>query len=179
MPRKKKKPQETYGWATGTPHPVDVHVGQRLRLRRKLAGLSQTELGEKIGVTFQQLQKYESGANRISASRLFDLSRVLDVPVSYFFDEMTKNVSEAGKVEAALTDHDGRVADFARFGIAPGTRACFTTRAAIISCGLMREHQASHSLALASAMWPGVASATTLFSCSRPVDCRWPGCRAE
>jgi transcriptional regulator with XRE-family HTH domain len=104
MPRKKKKPQEAYGWATGTPHPVDVHVGQRLRLRRKLSGLSQTELGEKIGVTFQQLQKYESGTNRISASRLFDLSRVLDVPVSYFFDEMTENVSGAGKMEAALTD---------------------------------------------------------------------------
>jgi transcriptional regulator with XRE-family HTH domain len=110
MPRKKKKPQEAYGWATGTPHPVDVHVGQRLRLRRKLSGLSQTELGEKIGVTFQQLQKYESGANRISASRLFDLSRVLDVPVSYFFDEMTENVSEAGKTEAALTDEPNLMA---------------------------------------------------------------------
>ena len=110
MPKKKKKPQEAYGWATGTPHPVDVHVGQRLRLRRKLAGLSQTELGEKIGVTFQQLQKYESGANRISASRLFDLSRVLDVPVSYFFDEMTENVSGAGKMEAALTDEPNLMA---------------------------------------------------------------------
>jgi transcriptional regulator with XRE-family HTH domain len=110
MPRKKKKPQEAYGWATGTPHPVDVHVGQRLRLRRKLAGLSQTELGEKIGVTFQQLQKYESGANRISASRLFDLSRVLDVPVSYFFDEMTENVSGAGKTEAALSDEPNLMA---------------------------------------------------------------------
>ncbi len=110
MPRKKKKPQEAYGWATGTPHPVDVHVGQRLRLRRKLAGLSQTELGEKIDLTFQQLQKYESGANRISASRLFDLSRVLDVPVSYFFDEMTENVSDAGKTEAALTDEPNLMA---------------------------------------------------------------------
>ena len=110
MPRKKKKPQEAYGWATGTPHSVDVLVGQRLRLRRKLSGLSQTELGEKIGVTFQQLQKYESGANRISASRLFDLSRVLDVPVSYFFDEMTENVSGAGKMEAALTDEQNLMA---------------------------------------------------------------------
>ncbi len=110
MPRKKKKPQEAYGWATGTPHPVDVHVGQRLRLRRKLSGLSQTELGEKIGVTFQQLQKYESGANRTNASRLFDLSRVLDVPVSYFFDEMTENVSDAGKTEAALTDEPNLMA---------------------------------------------------------------------
>jgi transcriptional regulator with XRE-family HTH domain len=110
MPRKKKKPQGAYGWATGTPHPVDVHVGQRLRLRRKLAGLSQTELGEKIGVTFQQLQKYESGANRISASRLFDLSRVLDVPVSYFFDEMTENVSGSGKMEAALSNEPNLMA---------------------------------------------------------------------
>ena len=85
-------------------------MGQRLRLRRKLAGLSQTELGEKIGVTFQQLQKYESGANRISASRLFDLSRVLDVPVSYFFDEMTENVSGSGKMEAALSDEPNLMA---------------------------------------------------------------------
>ena len=67
-------------------------------------------MGEKIGVTFQQLQKYESGANRISASRLFDLSRVLDVPVSYFFDEMTENVSGAGKMEAALTDEPNLMA---------------------------------------------------------------------
>ena len=70
------------------PNPTDVHVGSRVRLRRTLLGMSQEKLGEAIGLTFQQVQKYERGANRVGASRLFDLSRVLDVPVSYFFEEM-------------------------------------------------------------------------------------------
>jgi transcriptional regulator with XRE-family HTH domain len=70
------------------PNPVDVHVGARVRLRRTLLGMSQEKLGEAIGLTFQQVQKYERGANRIGASRLFDLSRVLDVPIAYFFDEL-------------------------------------------------------------------------------------------
>ncbi len=78
---------------TGKPNPVDVHVGGRLRLRRTLAGMSQEKLGEAIGLTFQQVQKYERGANRIGASRLFDLSRVLDVPVGFFFDEMSDEVA--------------------------------------------------------------------------------------
>jgi transcriptional regulator with XRE-family HTH domain len=69
-------------------HPVDRHVGSRVRLRRTLLGMSQEKLGEAIGLTFQQVQKYERGANRISASRLYDLSVVLDVPVSFFFDDM-------------------------------------------------------------------------------------------
>jgi transcriptional regulator with XRE-family HTH domain len=69
------------------PNPVDVHVGSRVRLRRTLLGMSQEKLGDALGLTFQQVQKYERGANRIGASRLYDLSRVLDVPVSYFFDE--------------------------------------------------------------------------------------------
>jgi transcriptional regulator with XRE-family HTH domain len=71
----------------GKPHPIDVHVGSRVRLRRTLLGMSQEKLGEAIGLTFQQVQKYERGANRIGASRLYDLSRVLDVPVSFFFDD--------------------------------------------------------------------------------------------
>ncbi len=75
--------------ASGRPNPIDVHVGGRVRLRRTLLGMSQEKLGEAIGLTFQQVQKYERGANRIGASRLFDLSRVLDVPVSFFFDDMT------------------------------------------------------------------------------------------
>ena len=69
------------------PNPVDVHVGSRVRLRRNMLGLSQEKLGEAIGLTFQQVQKYERGANRIGASRLLELSRVLDVPVSFFYDE--------------------------------------------------------------------------------------------
>jgi transcriptional regulator with XRE-family HTH domain len=73
---------------TEKPNPIDVHVGSRVRLRRNMLGLSQERLGEAIGLTFQQVQKYERGANRIGASRLHDLSRVLDVPVSFFFDDM-------------------------------------------------------------------------------------------
>lgn len=79
----------------GGPNPVDVHVGGRVRLRRTLLGMSQERLAEAIGLTFQQVQKYERGANRIGASRLFDLSLVLDVPVSYFFEEMATTVAAA------------------------------------------------------------------------------------
>ena len=82
-----------YGHGTGIPSPVDVHVGARLRVRRTLLGMNQTKLGDAIGVTFQQVQKYENGANRISASRLFDLSRVFDVSIEYFFDDMPADVA--------------------------------------------------------------------------------------
>ena len=68
--------------------PIDVHVGARVRQRRTLFGMNQTNLGNALGMSFQQVQKYERGMNRISASRLFDLSRVLDVPIQYFFDDM-------------------------------------------------------------------------------------------
>jgi transcriptional regulator with XRE-family HTH domain len=74
------------------PSPIDVHVGSRVRLRRTLLGMSQERLGQAIGLTFQQVQKYERGANRIGASRLYDLSRVLDVPVSFFFDDINPTV---------------------------------------------------------------------------------------
>jgi len=73
-------------------NPIDVHVGARLRARRTLLGLSQTVLAEAIGLTFQQQQKYESGSNRISASRLYELSKLLDVDISYFFDEMDRAI---------------------------------------------------------------------------------------
>lgn len=77
----------------GFPNPIDVHVGQRIRQRRTLLGMSQEKLGEAIGLTFQQVQKYERGANRVGSSRLFDLARVLDVPVTYFFDEMSTSTA--------------------------------------------------------------------------------------
>ncbi|HTH18260.1 MAG TPA: helix-turn-helix transcriptional regulator [Magnetospirillum sp.] len=76
---------------TGEPDPVDVHVGGRLRLRRTLMGLSQTDLAKAVGLTFQQVQKYESGANRVSASRLYYIAESLDVPVSFFFDDMPRD----------------------------------------------------------------------------------------
>ena len=72
-------------------HPVDVHVGARMRQRRTLLGMSQEKLGTAVGLTFQQIQKYERGSNRIGSSRLFEFAKVLDVPVSYFFDEMPAN----------------------------------------------------------------------------------------
>ena len=78
----------------GFPNPIDVHVGNRIRLRRTLLGISQTTLAEGLGLTFQQVQKYERGANRVSSSRLFDTARVLDVPLSYFFDEMAAGLQE-------------------------------------------------------------------------------------
>ncbi len=88
-----------YGHGTGIPNPVDVHVGARLRQRRTLLGMNQTNLGNAIGVKFQQVQKYESGSNRISASRLFNLSRLLDVPVEYFFDDMPTAVAASSPAQ--------------------------------------------------------------------------------
>ena len=72
-------------------HAVDIHVGARMRQRRTLLGMSQTKLGDAVGLTFQQIQKYERGSNRVSSSRLFEFAKVLDVPVAYFFDEMPSN----------------------------------------------------------------------------------------
>jgi transcriptional regulator with XRE-family HTH domain len=72
----------------GGPDPIDIHVGKRIKLRRTLLHISQEQLAGDIGVTFQQVQKYESGHNRVSASRLFDISRVLNCPISYFFEDI-------------------------------------------------------------------------------------------
>jgi transcriptional regulator with XRE-family HTH domain len=72
---------------TDAPNPIDIRVGARLRLRRNMLGLSQEKLGDAIGLTFQQVQKYERGANRIGASRLHELSQILNVPIAFFFDD--------------------------------------------------------------------------------------------
>jgi transcriptional regulator with XRE-family HTH domain len=69
-----------------SPNPIDLHVGARVRMRRKLLGMSQEKLADALGLTFQQVQKYERGANRVSASKLFEISRFLDVAPAYFFD---------------------------------------------------------------------------------------------
>ncbi|MCZ2328062.1 helix-turn-helix domain-containing protein [Bartonella sp. F02] len=69
------------------PDPIDVYVGTRIRLRRNILGLTQEKLGEKLGITFQQIQKYEKGTNRVGASRLKAIAEIMDVPVSYFFDQ--------------------------------------------------------------------------------------------
>ena len=84
----------------GFPNPIDVHVGARIRLRRTLLGISQTTLADAMGLTFQQVQKYESGANRVSSSRLYDAARILDVPLPYFFDEMAAGVSAPDSLRA-------------------------------------------------------------------------------
>ncbi len=77
----------------GQPNPIDVHVGSRIRLRRTLLGLSQEKLASLLGLTFQQVQKYERGMNRVGASRLWDISKVLDVPVEFFYEDMDSNVA--------------------------------------------------------------------------------------
>jgi transcriptional regulator with XRE-family HTH domain len=85
---RKAVPEQPGAERESKPSPIDVHVGSRIRLRRTLLGMSQERLGDQLGLTFQQVQKYERGVNRVGASRLFDLARVLDVPISFFFDDM-------------------------------------------------------------------------------------------
>ena len=90
-----------------TPNPVDVHVGGRLRLRRTLMGVSQEKLGDSVGLTFQQIQKYERGSNRIGCSRAYEFSQVLGVPVSFFFDDMPEELkTHEGRFEAGVRDKD-------------------------------------------------------------------------
>lgn len=90
------------------PNPIDVHVGSRVRFRRMLLGMSQEKLGEKLGLTFQQVQKYEKGINRIGASRLFDLAQVLGVSVQFFYEEApsadTQQSTVDGPTEADKAD---------------------------------------------------------------------------
>ncbi|MGI3165165.1 helix-turn-helix domain-containing protein [Pseudooceanicola sp. 200-1SW] len=83
-------------------HPVDVHVGKRIRHRRWLVGMTQQQLAERVGIKFQQIQKYETGANRVSASRLWDIADALDVPVSFFFEGIEGEAAE-GETAAAPT----------------------------------------------------------------------------
>ncbi len=77
----------------GEPNPIDVHVGNRIRLRRTLLGLSQEKLASLLGLTFQQVQKYERGMNRVGASRLWDIGKVLEVPIGFFYEDMDKEVA--------------------------------------------------------------------------------------
>lgn len=79
------------------PDPADIHVGSRLKIRRTLLGMSQEKLGEAVGLTFQQIQKYERGANRIGASRLYQFAQILNVPVAYFFEDMPDRAADEDK----------------------------------------------------------------------------------
>ena len=95
--------------ATKAPNPIDKHVGSRVRMRRLLVGMSQEKLGTALGITFQQIQKYEKGTNRIGASRLQQISGVLGVPVSYFFEDAQGEALPAGGFGDKKGDY---VADF-------------------------------------------------------------------
>ncbi|MGE0007256.1 MAG: helix-turn-helix domain-containing protein [Parvibaculaceae bacterium] len=86
------------------PNFVDRHVGNRVRMRRLLVGMSQEKLGELLGITFQQVQKYEKGSNRVSASRLYQIARVLGVPVQYFYDELKEEDAPSGLAESEGAD---------------------------------------------------------------------------
>ncbi|PWR24958.1 helix-turn-helix domain-containing protein [Zavarzinia aquatilis] len=97
---------------TDTPNPIDIQVGARVKLRRQLLGLSQTDLADSLGLTFQQVQKYEKGTNRVSASKLYQLSQTLDVPVAFFFDGLGGEAAETAEVPALTADAVRLVAAF-------------------------------------------------------------------
>ena len=88
------------------PHPVDVHVGARIKLKRVFCHMSQEELARAIGVTFQQVQKYESGFNRVSASRLFGISGVLNTPIEFFFQEMGDDAGAQASVDEGTSEQN-------------------------------------------------------------------------
>ena len=124
------------------PNPVDAHVGSRVRLRRMLLGMSQERLGESMGLTFQQVQKYEKGVNRIGASRLFQISKILDVPVQFFFEE-APHVGDARPARGmAEADSESFILEFlnTREGSSSTVRS---SRSAILKC------------ARASSIWRG------------------------
>ncbi|MEI2300760.1 helix-turn-helix domain-containing protein [Ensifer sp. MJa1] len=92
------------------PNPIDIHVGSRIRLRRTMLGMSQEKLGESLGITFQQIQKYEKGTNRVGASRLQNISGILNVPVSFFFEDAPgESAGQPGMAEASSSNY---VVDF-------------------------------------------------------------------
>lgn len=86
-------------------HPVDIHVGKRVRHRRWMVGMTQQQLADRVGIKFQQIQKYETGMNRVSASRLFDIAAVMDVPVSFFFEGI-EEAAEGAQTHASTAAGD-------------------------------------------------------------------------
>lgn len=87
-------------------HPVDVHVGKRVRHRRWMVGMTQQQLAQKVGIKFQQIQKYETGMNRISASRLWDIAHALNVPVAFFFEGLKTGEEEANSTPDMMADKE-------------------------------------------------------------------------
>ena len=99
------KPAPKYGRGTGVPNPIDVHVGGRIRMRRLLLGMNQETLANALGLTFQQVQKYEGGANRVSASRLSAMAEILGVPISYFFGDLRADDAEISAEDQQWREH--------------------------------------------------------------------------
>ena len=95
------RPKPEYGRGTGIPNPIDVHVGKRIRIRRLLLGMNQETLANALGLTFQQVQKYEHGANRVSASRLSAMAEILGAPISYFFGDLPTSGTEVSADDKA------------------------------------------------------------------------------
>lgn len=106
IPMKSRGRGRQPGTRGGGPDPIDIHVGKRIKLRRTLLHISQEQLAGDIGVTFQQVQKYESGHNRVSASRLFDIARVLNGPIEYFFEDIGPETTGARTTPAARSPDD-------------------------------------------------------------------------
>ena len=94
------------------PNPIDVHVGNRIRMRRMLIGMSQEKLGERLGLTFQQVQKYEKGTNRVSASRLFHVAHVLGVPVQFFYEDLPAGVEDDSALGFAESTEQAVITNF-------------------------------------------------------------------
>lgn len=118
------------------PHSVDVHVGQRVRQRRWMLGVTQQRLADLIGVKFQQVQKYETGANRISASRLWDVAVVLEVPVAYFFEGLGGHSWESGEHRGdILTDKEAVELVRAYYAIPEAQRRRLFDLARVLSVG--------------------------------------------
>ena len=97
---------EGKGLPMGEKHPVDIYVGKRVRQRRWMVGMTQQQLAERVGIKFQQIQKYETGANRVSASRLWDIAKVLTVPVSFFFEGLHGRQEETGVTGDMVADKE-------------------------------------------------------------------------
>ncbi len=100
----KKGAKRTFRATKGRSTPIDAHVGSRVRQRRMILGMNQEMLGKAVGITFQQIQKYERGINRIGAGRLFTLSKVLSVPISFFFEDMPRALAAAGAKARGFSD---------------------------------------------------------------------------
>jgi transcriptional regulator with XRE-family HTH domain len=94
------------------PNPIDIHVGSRIRLRRNMLGMSQEKLGENLGITFQQIQKYEKGTNRVGASRLQAIASILNVPVAFFFEDAPGAMEAGGPAGLSEDSSTSYVVDF-------------------------------------------------------------------